>query len=244
MSAYNLTYKPYGSRAILVEWPSKIDKNILRDVILFKNKILRDRGEVILEVINTYNSLTIIYHTTIKKIYNEFSALKSIYKASFDNISVKKYRWKIPVCYDVKFGIDLTEMAAEIELKKEEIIALHSTAVYTVFFIGFLPGFLYLGGLDKRLFFARKSTPRLTVEKGSVGIAGMQTGVYPSQSSGGWNIIGRTPVSFFNPQAEVPCFAKPGDEIQFSGISLATYEQLKTQVDIGFYKPQKIAIDD
>ena len=244
MSTYNLTYKPYGKHAILIEWPPEIDKNILKDVIFFKNKILQNNDKLILEVINGYNSLTIIYRTTIKKIYNEISALKSTYETHFKEISDKKYCWKIPVCYDVKFGIDLQEISIKNKLEIKSIIDLHSKAIYTVFFVGFLPGFLYLGGLDKRLFFDRKSTPRLTVEKGAVAIAGMQTGVYPSQSSGGWNIIGRTPISFFNPQLKNPCFAKSGDEISFYKITLEEYEQLKTQVEIGFYELEKEAIND
>lgn len=234
-----MTYKSFGNRAILIEWPIKIDKNILKDVILFKNKITNINTKLIVEVISTYNSLTIIYISTIDNIYSEFSILKSIYNDTFSLNTVKKYRWKIPVCYDKKFGIDLLEISTKNELKIDAIINLHSTPIYTVFFIGFLPGFLYLGGLDNQLSIDRKPTPRLTVKKGSVGIAGSQTGIYPSQSSGGWNIIGNSPISFFNPRNEYPCFAKSGDEIQFYKIDIKKHLEIKTEVASGFYKLEK-----
>ncbi len=234
-----MTYKSFGNRAILIEWPAKIDEKTLKNVILFKNKILKKNTKVILEVITGYNSLTITYKFTIKNIYSEFSVLKSIYLSDFSKIEKKNYRWKIPVCYDKKFGIDLQEISQKNKLEIDAIIHLHSSQIYTVFFIGFTPGFLYLGGLDKRLFFDRKSTPRLDIKKGAVGIGGMQTGIYPSQSSGGWNIIGNSPISFFNPKSEEPCFAKSGDQIQFYKIDCEEYSQIKSLVESGFYKLER-----
>lgn len=234
-----MTYKSFGNRAILIEWPAKIDKKILKNVILFKNKILNHDIKSILEVIIGYNSLTITYVYTIENIYSEFLALKSIYFSDSPQISVNNFHWRIPVCYDEKFGIDLQEISQKNELEIDAITDLHCDQIYTVFFIGFLPGFLYLGGLDKRLFFDRKSTPRLDVKKGAVGIGGMQTGIYPSQSSGGWNIIGNSPISFFNPKSEEPCFAKSGDEIQFYKIELEEYNQIKKQVEIGSYELER-----
>ena len=239
MISYKLTYKAFGNRAIIIEWPAKIDKNILKNVILFKNSILKNNTKVIVEVINTYNSLTIIYQSTIENIYTEILALKSIYKSDFPQTHIKNYRWGIPVCYDKKFGIDLSEISQKNGLEIDAIIKLHSSPIYTVFFVGFLPGFLYLGGLENQLNLDRKSNPRLTVKKGSVGIAGSQTGIYPMASSGGWNIIGNSPISFFNLKNKNPCFAKSGDEIQFYRISIKEHQQIKTQEEIGFYQIEK-----
>jgi len=235
----NLAYKQYNKRTILIEWPAKIDKNILKDVINFKNKIVNYNIKVIVDIINTYNSLTIIYHTTIDNIYNEISTLKSIYKRPVLEKQEKNIRWNIPVCYDLQFGVDLTDISNKNNLSIDKIISLHYDAIYTVFFIGFLPGFLYLGGLDNRLIIARKSNPRLIVDKGSVGIGGSQTGMYPMQSAGGWNIIGKTPVSFFNVSMENPCFAKPLDEIKFNPITIEEYKNIETQVTNGSYKIQQ-----
>lgn len=244
MDSYNLTYKQYGERAILIEWSTKIEENILKDIINYKNKIVYYNIKVIVEVINTYNSLTIIYSSTIDNIYNEITTLKSIYQESFEQNLLKNYYWNIPVCYDEKFGLDLQEISKSNQVPIDEIIELHSGAIYTVFFIGFLPGFLYLGGLPERLNFARRSVPRLIVEKGAVGIGGSQTGVYPMQSAGGWNIIGNTPISLFNVSKENPCFAKSGDKIKFVPVSLEEYKQVEAKIEIGFYNIENKLIHD
>lgn len=234
-----MTYKPYGNHAILIEWPSKIDRNTLKNITFFKNEILQNDIKVIVDIINTYSSLTVIYKYTIKNIYNEILTLKSIYKSTFSQFETKNYCWKIPVCYDLKFGLDLKEISAKKEIDIDSIISMHSTVIYTVYFIGFLPGFLYLGGLDKKLNFDRKSNPRLVIEKGSVGIGGSQTGIYPQNSAGGWNIIGKSPISFFDTTKNEPCFAKSGDKVKFMPISLDKYQQIETQVKIEYYQLEK-----
>jgi len=109
-----------------------------------------------------------------------------------------------------------------------------------VFFIGFLPGFLYLGGLNERIAMPRKATPRLRVPKGAVAIGGSQTGVYPAESSGGWNIIGNSPVLFFNIENLDPCFAKTGDKISFERISLEEHATIKKQIENNTYQLKKI----
>ena len=124
----------------------------------------------------------------------------------------------------------LGEMAAKKHCTVEDIIALHTGVSYLIYFIGFLPGFLYLGGLHATLHTPRIATPRIRVAKGSVGIGGAQTGVYPQNSSGGWNIIGKSPVNFFNTNNVAPIFAKPGDRIQFIPITLATFYEVEKEV--------------
>lgn len=230
MSAFNLIYKAYGKRAILIEWPSEIDINILNDVILFKNNILQNSTKEVVDVINTYSSITITYQNTINIIYDAVLELKSLYQQGFLLESIKNNQWEIPVCYDKKFGLDLAAFQSENNLIAEEIISLHSAPTYTVFFIGFLPGFLYLGELDEKLHIPRKANPRLRVEKGAVAIGGSQTGIYPSNSAGGWHIIGNSPLSFFNNTNEAPCFAKSGDEIKFIPVDLDTYYRIQSEV--------------
>lgn len=244
MNQYNLTYKQYNNRTILIEWPTEINENILKDVINFKNKIVNYNIKVIVDVINTYNSLTIIYTTTIDNIYSEISNLKSIYKKPTINKHDQNYCWDVPVCYDQEFGFDLQEISDVNGIPIDEIIELHTGSIYRVFFIGFLPGFLYLGGLPERLHLKRRSTPRLMVEKGSVGIGGTQTGVYSMQSAGGWNIIGKSPVSFFDLSKEKPCFAKAGDKIKFVPISINEFKKIQVEVAINFYKLRNQVIND
>lgn len=236
MKQFELTYKPFGERAILIEWPSKIDKSILRDIIDFKTKIISNKIEQILEVKNVYNSILVIYDLFIFDFNKEIKLLKSIYLNSNFDAKIQSKLWKIPVCYDDKFGLDLELISKENKLSKQEIIRQHSGVNYTVYFIGFLPGFLYLGGLDKALHFPRKSTPRLQIEKGAVAIGGNQTGVYPNASPGGWNIIGNSPINFFDVSKEKPCFAKAGDQIQFFSVSEKEYQDIKTLVDANVYQ--------
>mgnify|MGYP000572002399 CR=1 FL=1 len=128
--------------------------------------------------------------------------------------------------YGFEFGPDLDFVSTHTGLSVEKIIEIHSTTIYDLHFIGFLPGFLYLGGLDESLAIPRKSVPRFQVPKGAVAIGGSQTGIYPIESSGGWNIIGNSPISFFDINNDTPCFAKTGDTVSFKSISMNTYEEL------------------
>ncbi|WCO00418.1 5-oxoprolinase subunit PxpB [Psychroserpens ponticola] len=235
MKDFELTYHRFSERSILVQWPHRISKNILNDVLIFKNHLLKSNIKQVLQVNNAYNSILVIYKCTIDVVYDEVFALKALY---FSRANAKNHvfrLWRIPVCYDDKFGIDLDEMSIEMKLSKSEIIKRHSEVFYTVFFIGFLPGFLYLGGLDKQLFFPRKKSPRLQIEKGAVAIGNQQTGIYPNVSPAGWNIIGNSPLEFFNNEPNLPCFAKAGDTIQFIPVSIEVHNEILKAVQNGTY---------
>jgi KipI family sensor histidine kinase inhibitor len=130
----------------------------------------------------------------------------------------------IPVCYDIEFAPDLQEVANLAKIPAHEVIRLHSSATYRVHFLGFTPGFAYLGGLPASLHAPRLATPRNHVQAGSVAIAGSQAGVYPVDSPGGWRLIGRTPVRIFDPGATQPTRLKPGDLVEFSAIDRATFD--------------------
>jgi inhibitor of KinA len=234
--AFELTYKPFGERAILVEWPSRIDATILKDILNFKQSIEQNNIKDIVEIKSAYNSLLIIYNSICRNFENDINLLKTLYRKPRLISVILSNLWKIPVCYDADFGIDLEFMSKEKRMSKAEIIQRHSQAIYTVYFIGFLPGFLYLGGLDDRLHMPRKSTPRLKIEKGAVAIGGHQTGIYPVESPGGWNVIGNSPVEFFNPQKNPPCFAKAGDKISFYPVTMKAYKDIKTLSEAGVYQ--------
>lgn len=232
-----LTYKPYGDSAILIEWKPEISEEILLDILSYKTKI---KGKLELQdVIIGYNSLLIVYPFQLKDYLSKVEFLKELYSSSEYHIKLERNHWSIPVCYDEQFGLDLRTLSKDKKMSVEEVIKLHTTPTYMVHFIGFLPGFLYLGGMDAKITTPRKATPRLQVPKGAVGIGGSQTGIYPNESAGGWNLIGNSPISFFDIDKTKPCFANIGDKISFKQISLEEHSYINEQVFKGIYQIEK-----
>jgi inhibitor of KinA len=134
---------------------------------------------------------------------------------------------RIPVCYGGEFGPDLSAVAAFGHVAEEEVIRLHASTPYRVFMLGFVPGFAYLGLVDDQIAAPRRATPRVRVPRGSVGIAGAQTGVYPAETPGGWQLVGRTPVKPNDPIRKEPFLMQPGDVVQFYAIDRAEFDRLQ-----------------
>ena len=161
-------------------------------------------------VIN-YDNLTIDYQALKKNIESLLFEIIDNYDKNVSNDKVLE----IPVKYGGEFGPDLKIMSKKLNISEESIINIHSSATYRIYMIGFMPGFPYLGGLDERISFPRLSTPRIKVPAGSVGIAGKQTGIYPFESPGGWNIIGRTELSLFDVDANPPSLLSNISQLRF-----------------------------
>jgi inhibitor of KinA len=238
LNKYKLKYKPLGSIAVLIEWPKAIEEPILKNISIFRNKIHADMGEYVLETVPAYNSLTVFFDTSKIKYSGVVSDLKEIYSTKDQKLLTAYKLWKIPVCYEAEFAADLEEISKHKKLKKEAIVKLHSKALYDVYFIGFLPGFLYLGGLDEKLHYKRRDKPRREIRSGDVGIAGNQTGIYPRVSPGGWNIIGNSPINFFDLNVFPPCFAVAGDKVQFIPIDAEEHARIRQEVESGNYVPK------
>lgn len=234
MKKFNLTYKPFGASAILIEWPARIAPEIIQDITSFEKLVTKDQK--VLDTVIAYNSLTVRYKYVQKNFSKAVAILKELYAMNRTIEATRQKNWQVPVCYDLQFGLDLEALSREKQLSVDEIIGLHTAANYLIYFLGFQPGFLYLGGLNSELHTPRKANPRLRVEKGSVAIGGEQTGVYPQNSSGGWNIIGKSPIDFFDITKSKPCFAKAGECIQFVSVDLETYEQIVDEVKQGRYQ--------
>jgi len=143
-------------------------------------------------------------------------------------VSLVTRKISIPVCYHIRMAPDLEALASWADCTPEEVIAIHTNTVYSVYMLGFLPGFAYMGKVDARIAAPRHQRPRKEVPPGSVGIAAQQTGIYPTASPGGWQLIGRTPLRMWMPEHSNPCFLQPGDEVRFYPISLNEYDQLAT----------------
>lgn len=187
--------------------------------------------EHVLSVVPSYNTLLIHYDirkTSAEQLEEQMR--HETYIEGQDTAAVIV----IPVCYET-FGVDLAYVAEYHHLTTDQVIKLHTSTIYPVYMIGFTPGFPYLGGLDERLATPRLTTPRTTVAKGSVGIGGEQTGIYPIQSPGGWQIIGRTPVELFDAKNNTTLL-KMGDYIQFKAISHEEYEAITSDIVNGLYE--------
>lgn len=233
---YTLNFKSLGKSALIVEWPAIINESILIDILSLQTKIENIRLEGVVETVNAYNTLTIFFKPEIISSDDLTEKVRSIHNEKDTTSGVNGRRWHIPVCYDSNFGIDLEEMARSKQMSTSEIVSLHSGSTYTIYFIGFLPGFLYLGGLSEILHTPRRNTPRTRIEKGAVAIGGAQTGIYPSESPGGWNIIGNCPLALFDPQNNPPCFAQAGDQLMFYAIDRQTHTKITKEVAGGNFK--------
>jgi len=232
-SYYNIIH--CGDHALTVELGETLDYNTHLQVMDLFQRLLISGIRGVKDIIPAYTSVTIVYDIAIVKSYASGTAYQSVKKQieeiikDVDGKQVEESRHiTIPVCYDISLGIDLENMSAEKSMSIDNIINLHTQQLYDVYLVGFLPGFAYMGIVDERIATPRLSKPRMQVPAGSVGIAGNQTGIYPLDSPGGWNIIGQTPLQMFDVNREDPCLLKPGDKIQFKSIGLDEFNKLTT----------------
>ena len=210
--------RKFGENAILIEWNQVIDPAIIQSINQLVRLISKSELTGLTESVPCYSSLTVYFN---RERINADTIIQFITDLSFqknNDESVSPETYFLPVCYEECFAPDMKNMESFTGLTREEIIKIHTATEYLLYFIGFMPGFMYLGGLDKRLFVPRHDTPRLLVSAGSVGIAGLQTGVYPRESPAGWQIIGSCPLKLFDPYAVQACIFKSGDIIRFREI--------------------------
>ena len=200
--------------ALLIQFGNEINMHLHEQVMLAKEILEGNPFDGFIETVPAYNSLA-VYFNPFKIIRGRTSIADTVKKEIELRLTVNHDRPKsshtqclitIPVCYDESFGIDLITLSEKLQLSTEELIQLHCSKTYKVYMTGFTPGFPYMGTLDERLFTNRKTSPRTKVEKGAVAIAGNQTGIYPLNSPGGWNIIGRTPMQLFDVSKKIHFF--------------------------------------
>lgn len=232
------TYQHFGESGILINWPRKINPSINDEVLLMDSLIAKNFGDRIIELVPAYHSLA-VYLKEGENRTNFIELLKNMDRSGAGSASKIDNVVSIPVCYESDFAPDLEDVASKNNLTKKDVVALHTQGLYKVYFLGFLPGFPYLGGLDKQLFTPRKSTPRKFVEKGSVAIGGEQTGIYTQDSPGGWNIIGRSPLNFFSCDSALHCLLKPGDYVRFISVSVKKFKKIENDLENEKHKRRK-----
>jgi inhibitor of KinA len=218
---------PLGDSALIVCFGNIISEEINSKVLLLVQAIEKAGLVAVKDVVPAYSSVAVYYDViAIMKEHTNTSAFKlmseqieTLLSQSLASPYTAFRNMQIPVCYSLKYGLDLADITEQTKLSAEEIINLHTSKKYKVYMIGFLPGFAYMGTVDERIAVPRKLEPRLRIEAGSVGIAGRQTGIYPLASPGGWQVVGRTPVKLFNKEKEDPVFFRAGDQVQFYSIT-------------------------
>ena len=214
--------------ALVLSFGKEINEQVHEQLMQVKQLVEQNLFKGFVETVSAYNSLAIYYNPL--EIEKENSNLtsqatvisllkKQIKNLNPETINSKQSCIEIPVCYDFEFGIDLLEVSKTLNLSIKEIIQLHSGKTYKVFMLGFTPGFGYMGPIDGKLITQRKKQPRLKVHAGSVGIAGNQTGIYPLETPGGWNIIGKTPLQLFDRTKKHPFLLNAGDVVKFISIT-------------------------
>ena len=192
-------------------------------------------------MIPAYSSLTVGYQPTVIDYKALVKKIKELEAEIFTRKRLSKdRRLKIPVCYEAPYALDFEELSEKTGLSKTEIIQLHTATTFKVYMLGFLPGFVFMGKLPEALQCARKTSPRLNVPAGSVGLAGFQTGIYPSETPGGWQIIGCTPLKLFDPAATHPFLFQAGDFVNFHAISKVDFLKIREEVMAGGFKIESI----
>lgn len=222
-------FRLVGDRGVLVEYGSVISQDINRKVRSIAMALNYEMPAGIVEVIPTYRSLLIIYDPltiTLERLERELESIDN----RLDGLDIPLPQTvEIPVLYGGEFGPDMEFVAQTHNLTVDDVVRIHSGAIYQIYMIGFTPGFPFLGGLPEELHTPRMETPRSLVPAGSVGIANNQTGMYPIDSPGGWRLIGRTPLKLFDPSHEEPFLYRAGDMLKFVPISADEYNRILSE---------------
>ena len=223
------TISPVGDRAISIDFGQVIDPTINRHIRQTIERIKELQLEGIIELVPTYCALLVEYDAMLYS-YSEICNIiePTLEEGMANTINELVTVVEVPTVYGGEFGPDLSFVASHNHLSEDEVISIHSGTDYLVYMLGFIPGFTYLGGMDSRIATPRLSSPRTLIPAGSVGIAGEQTGTYPSDSPGGWQIIGRTPVTMYDMSKAQAALLKAGDYVRYVPIDESEFHRIKT----------------
>lgn len=221
----SFTFTPLGDQAITIEAGKEISDEV-QQRIRKAAALLEERPPAwMVEFIPAFTTIAVFYNP-LAVLYDDATAvLEELLQHAGEVPVPAPHTVEIPVCYGGEFGPDLEFVAAHNGLSTEEVIAIHGAGDYSVSMIGFAPGFPFISGMSEKIAAPRRKSPRLRIPERTVGIAGIQTGVYPIETPGGWQLIGRTPMRLFRPEQETPSLLKAGDHIKFRRISEQEYHE-------------------
>ena len=222
------TISPVGDRAISIDFGQVIDPTINRHIRQTIERIKELQLEGIIELVPTYCALLVEYDAMLYSYSEICNIIETTLEEGMTNTTNELVTVvEVPTVYGGEFGPDLSFVASHNHLSEDEVISIHSGTDYLVYMLGFIPGFTYLGGMDPRIATPRLSSPRTLIPAGSVGIAGEQTGTYPSDSPGGWQIIGRTPVTMYDMSKAQAALLKAGDYVSYVPIDESEFHRIK-----------------
>lgn len=228
-------FLPGGDKALFVEFGDEINPELNRRVRNLKLAIESEKVPGIVETVPTYRSLLVYFDPLQMHPGRLREALNRLIQQPNASELMRPKVIEIPTVYGGEYGPDLEFVASHNHLTTDEVIQIHTGTPYLIYMLGFLPGFPYLGGMSFRIAAPRLDTPRTRIPPGSVGIAGTQTGIYPTESPGGWRLIGRTPLKIFNPACEPPAFFQAGDYLKFVSITSEEFARIGEEVARGTY---------
>jgi len=232
----NIKILTAGDASILVEFGKEINPEINRKIAATVQLMREQHIEGVVDVIPSFCALLINYDPRVIGYEEIKGRIRDLLKLEIKAGAERKKIFEIPVCYGGDFGPDIQTIAEHAGLTEQEVIDIHSSRDYLIYMLGFLPGFCYLGGLDERIFTPRLASPRIKIDAGSVGIGGSQTGIYPLDSPGGWQLMGKTPVKTYDPDREIPILVEAGDYIRFVPIDEEEFYRIKELVDKNEYQ--------
>lgn len=222
------TISPVGDRAISIDFGQVIDPTINRHIRQTIERIKELQLDGIIELVPTYCALLVEYDAMLYSYSEICNIIEPTLEEGMTNTTNELVTVvEVPTVYGGEFGPDLSFVASHNHLSEDEVISIHSGTDYLVYMLGFIPGFTYLGGMDPRIATPRLSSPRTLIPAGSVGIAGEQTGTYPSDSPGGWQIIGRTPVTMYDMSKAQAALLKAGDYVRYVPIDESEFHRIK-----------------
>lgn len=220
-----------GDGAVTIEFGTVISPELVAAVAALDRQVglARARGELagVIETMPTFRSLTVLYDPLLTSRAELDPALHSLLGRRTQAQAAPSRRWRLPACYGDAFGADLDHVAAACGLPADEVVRLHCSAEFTVYMVGFMPGLPFMGGLPAALAMPRRKEPRVRVPKGSVAITGALSTIYPWESPGGWQLLGRCPVPLFDVALASPALLAPGDRVTFEAVTMARYAELE-----------------
>ena len=218
---------PLGDHALVVTFGDEVDPATNLEVRNFEHRVFEMTPEGWIESVPAFTTVTLLYDPLRTSYERLASALEPLLDEPPMESEASEHRTiDIPVHYGGEFGPDLGFVAAHNGLDEKDVVDIHSATEYLVYMIGFAPGFPYLGGMSPRIAAPRRDAPRSSIPAGSVCIAGRQTGVYPFESPGGWQLIGRTPLRMFRPEDERPSLLEAGDRVRFKPIERTEFDSM------------------